>query len=150
MLMIARQKVSKISDIKFISAALNKFMSLCILTFISQPGQAVETRTVTNFDSHAYEIINQPMDWSEAQKYALSTGGTLVKVDSFPENIFLRSLMAETTTTATDGGGSKYFWLGGTDSDLEGVQVTPQGSPIPLAEELAKAEAAALAVSESR
>ena len=120
MLMIARRKVSKISDIKFISAALNKFISLCILTFISQPGQAVETRTVTNFDSHAYEIINQPMDWSEAQKYALSTGGTLVKVDSFPENIFLRSLMAETTTTATDGGGSKYFWLGGTDSDLEG------------------------------
>jgi CubicO group peptidase (beta-lactamase class C family) len=120
LLKITRKKVSKISKAELIPSTINNFTLLCVLIFTSQQGETAETRQVKNFDSHAYEIISQPMDWSEAQEYALSIGGNLVKVESFQENIFLRSLMAETTTIATDGGGAKYFWLGGTDENLEG------------------------------
>lgn len=120
MLIVTRWKVSKVLRAVFIPVNLSKLILFCLLTFIFQLGQADETRNVKNFNSHTYEIISQPMDWSEAKKYALSAGGGLAKVDSFQENVFLRSLMAETTTRAADGGNAKYFWLGGTDAELEG------------------------------
>ena len=78
MLKITRKKVSKISKAELIPSTINNFTLLCVLIFTSQQGEAAETRQVKNFDSHAYEIISQPMDWSEAQEYALSIGGSLV------------------------------------------------------------------------
>ena len=52
------------------------------------------------------------MSWAEASKFAEEKSGTLVKIESFQENTFLRSFMSQTQTSASDGGGSEYFWLG--------------------------------------
>jgi len=81
---------------------------------------AASENSVKSFEGHAYEVINVPMTWSEAEEHAKQKLGTLAKINSLQENVFLRSLMSEITTTAQDGGGANYFWLGGSDTIFEG------------------------------
>ena len=81
---------------------------------------AASENIIKGFEGHAYEVINVPMTWSEAEEHAKQKLGTLAKIDSLQENVFLQSLMSQITTVAQDGGGAKYFWLGGSDTVLEG------------------------------
>ena len=81
---------------------------------------AASENSVKSFEGHAYEVISLPMTWSEAEEHAKQKLGTLAKIDSLQENVFLQSLMSQITTAAQDGGGAKYFWLGGSDTGLEG------------------------------
>ena len=71
------------------------------------------------FEGSTYEKIVSPMTWSEALDFAQKKSGTLAKIESFQENIFLKSFMSQTMTSASDGGGSNYFWLGGSDLNQE-------------------------------
>ena len=80
---------------------------------------AANENRVNSFEGHAYEVISVPMTWSEADEYAKQKLGMLAKINSLQENVFLQSLMSQITTVAQDGGGAKYFWLGGSDSVLE-------------------------------
>jgi CubicO group peptidase (beta-lactamase class C family) len=80
---------------------------------------AANENRVKSFEGHAYEVISVPMTWSEAEEYAKQKLGMLAKINSLQENVFLQSLMSQITTVAQDGGGAKYFWLGGSDSVLE-------------------------------
>ena len=80
---------------------------------------AANENRVKSFEGHAYEVISVPMTWSEAEEYAKQKLGMLAKINSLQENVFLQSLMSQITTVAQDGGGAKYFWLGGSDSILE-------------------------------
>ena len=80
---------------------------------------AANENRVNSFEGHAYEVISVPMTWSEAEEYAKQKLGMLAKINSLQENVFLQSLMSQITTVAQDGGGAKYFWLGGSDSVLE-------------------------------
>ena len=80
---------------------------------------AANENRINNFEGHAYEVISVPMTWSEAEEYAKLKLGMLAKINSLQENVFLQSLMSQITTGAQDGGGAKYFWLGGSDSALE-------------------------------
>ena len=72
------------------------------------------------FEGHAYEVISTPMSWMAADEFAKSKGGALVKIDSFQENFFIENLMSSVETSASDGGGSNYFWLGANDISQEG------------------------------
>lgn len=95
---------------------------LCLFVFIPHKGngQADGTRNLRNFDNHAYEVINVPMSWGDATEFASKKGGALAKIETFQEHTFLRFLTKDIKTTAADGGGAKYFWLGGTDAQVEG------------------------------
>ena len=91
---------------------------------------AANGNRVKSFEGHAYEVIIVPMTWSEAEKHAKQKLGKLVKINSLQENVFLQSLMSQITTVAQDGGGAKYFWLGGSDSILEGNWLWVDGTKI--------------------
>ena len=78
------------------------------------------SQNLHTFNGHTYEKVELPMSWTEASKFAGEKSGTLVKIESFQENTFLKSFMSQTQTSASDGGESEYFWLGGSDVDIEG------------------------------
>ena len=89
-----------------------------------------QSSKLADFEGHTYEKVDTPMTWQEASSFAKEKHGTLVKVDSFQENKFLRLLMSAASTAAEDGGGSVYFWLGGTDLPSEGTWRWHDGSMI--------------------
>lgn len=72
-----------------------------------------------------YEVVRQPMTWSEAAAYAASKGGKLAEVISPAELKALRAAVDAagvdaTATVAPDGGNGAYLWLGGNDLVQEG------------------------------
>lgn len=89
-----------------------------VLVFDLSSIQADEKKA-ESFEGHAYEVVSEAMTWSEAEEYAEQKSGMLAKINSLQENVFLQSLMSQVTTRAQDGGGAKYFWLGGSDSMVE-------------------------------
>ena len=114
-----RKQTVKIS--KFRKEHLLVKLVLCLLFCSSlYSAEHPKSQNLYTFNGHTYEKIELPMSWSEALKFAEEKSGTLVKIESFQENIFLRSFMSQTQTSASDGGGSEYFWLGGSDTDIEG------------------------------
>jgi len=97
-----------------------KFISFIGFFIFSSGSIAAGTNTIKEFDGHAYEVIKTAMTWEDSREYAIQKSGTLVKINSFQENVFVKLLMSEITSTAQDGGGARYFWLGGSDKDFEG------------------------------
>ena len=65
-----------------------------------------KSQNLYTFNGHTYEKVELPMSWTEASKFAGEKSGTLVKIESFQENTFLKSFMSQTQTSASDGGGS--------------------------------------------
>ena len=61
-----------------------------------------QSSKLADFEGHTYEKIDTPMTWQEASSFAKEKHGTLVKVDSFQENKFLRLLMSSASTAAED------------------------------------------------
>lgn len=75
-----------------------------------------------------YALILKPATFAKAEKKALKFGGYLADLSTPDENpevfdsitgLLDRSLYKK--STASDGGGSSYVWLGGSDSGSEGV-----------------------------
>lgn len=85
-----------------------------------------------NYSSDRYQFINTPMTWSDAAAYAKGRGGSLVKIESVEQNVWLKNYLKEATTTAPDGGGAIYSWLGATDSAKEGAWLWEDGTAVPL------------------
>ena len=111
----------KIEIDKFRKELLIIKLTICLLfssDLISADNQ--KSQNLYTFNGHTYEKVELPMSWTEASKFAGEKSGTLVKIESFQENTFLKSFMSQTQTSASDGGGSEYFWLGGSDIDIEG------------------------------
>ena len=85
------------------------------------------------FNGHAYELVQTQRNWADAKADAASRSvggefGFLAEIGSQSENnaIFneLSTLLdanALDDTTAPDGGGSAYIWLGANDLDTEGT-----------------------------
>jgi len=78
------------------------------------------------FEGHTYEFITTPRTWQEASTYAQTQGGHLAVITSAAENnAVIQAALADTglvssASTANDGGGAKYLWLGATDIAAEG------------------------------
>lgn len=75
-----------------------------------QPDQPVPHPAI--FRGHRYAFIITPMNWHDAQHYAVQCGGDLVAVSSKEENAWL----VETFTMRTLG---RTIWLGGSDDGSE-------------------------------
>ena len=79
--------------------------------------------TAYEFGDNVYLIVNEPASWTQAHANAEAALGHLAIVTSEAENQFLyTNLLARgISTTADDGGGARYAWLGGSDATLEGT-----------------------------
>jgi hypothetical protein len=95
-----------------------------------QDAKAVAKDAVDTFESNGsvYSVYSTPMTWAKANAYAKSLGGQLAVVEDESENDFLyqqiMDLMSSSDlakSTAKDGGGAAYVWLGATDAVKEGV-----------------------------
>ena len=87
--------------------------------------------TKTTYDGRQYELVGTAMTWSDAAAYAKSKGASLVKIESLEQNQWLQSYLTKVNTTANDGGGAVYSWLGGTDSVEEGAWLWQDGTAVP-------------------
>jgi hypothetical protein len=107
------------------SAAVSLFL-------ISLAGVSYSQGSRTEYDSYEYEIAEDQMTWIEASAFAKSKGGTLVKIETVEQNTWLKGFLASVNTTAQDGGGAIYSWLGGTDSMTEGTWLWEDGTQVPF------------------
>jgi hypothetical protein len=103
---------------------------------ISLPNASLSFSTATS----SYSLILKPTTFVKAQKNAYKYGGYLAELSSSSENaqvfdsitgILESSLYNK--SIASDGGGSSYLWIGGSDSASEGVWYwSKSGISIPL------------------
>ena len=82
---------------------------------------------------HTYQIVKTAMTWSAARTWAESQGGHLAYITSASENQALITMTQletglDAAPTASDGGGARYLWLGGSDADVEGTWRWGDGS----------------------
>ena len=85
--------------------------------------------TWTGTSGHTYALFQLRKTWDQAKTFAISVDGYLVKVDTFQENTeiftslnnFLSpSDIRSSGSSADDGGGATYVWLGASDAASEG------------------------------
>ena len=91
-----------------------------ILVGLGHPALA---RAEFMFGGHTYDISAAGATWSSARTAAAATSrygqpGYLAVIESQEENtaIYDALILASVATTAADGGGARYAWLGGSDS----------------------------------
>ncbi|MEP3387277.1 MAG: C-type lectin domain-containing protein [Reichenbachiella sp.] len=78
------------------------------------------------YNETEYEVILEKMSWKEAAAYAKENGGYLAEINSQEEQNTLFTELSKnagitlTRTTASDGGGASYVWIGGNDISTEG------------------------------
>ena len=78
-----------------------------------------------------YKIIQEAVTWSEAVSNSIVYGGNLAQFetdleaqnfwDTFSSSVFYENLDQQVETSASDEGGTKYFWLGANDANTEGT-----------------------------
>ncbi len=84
------------------------------------PG-ALAAGTITDWNGHRYERIDQGMTWKEAKSFCEARGGYLVTITSAQEQQVVQDLVAE--------GSKAQYWLGGTDEENEGDWRWVTGEP---------------------
>ncbi|MFT5823000.1 MAG: hypothetical protein ACI8ZM_004259 [Crocinitomix sp.] len=101
-----------------------------LITFSTVNAQCVDEANVFEFtfDGKTYELIKENKNWPDAAECAVERGGALVRIDSEEENTALFNAISTfdvipAETSAPDGGGGSYLWLGGTDRAEEGVWI---------------------------
>ena len=80
--------------------------------------------TKATYDGRQYELVGTAMTWSDAAPM-LSKGASLVNLSTS-----MATIACKVNTTANDGGGAVYSWLG-TDSVEEGVWLWQDGTAVP-------------------
>ena len=77
---------------------------------------------VCKYTGHVYLIVKKAATWQSADTDARRAHGHLAIITSAGENSYLfgKLMAAGITTTAPDGGGARYVWLGGSDIAKEG------------------------------
>lgn len=75
------------------------------------------------YEGHKYQLVTSAISWNAAKLAAEAQGGHLATIQSSAENSALSEFLLSSGvsfTTASDGGGAAYVWLGATDSAEEG------------------------------
>lgn len=80
-----------------------------------------------------YHIVTTGATWDAARADALAQGGDLVVLETAAENTaVLNALIAAgVSTTAGDGGGGTYAWIGANDTDVEDTWDVVDGTTLP-------------------
>ena len=88
------------------------------------------------FEDHTYQIYSDALTWTAARDFAATQtlngkAGYLTRIDSAAENEEIyNNLLAYTTSltsTAPDGGGVRYAWIGASDLTSEGDWIWENG-----------------------
>jgi len=85
------------------------------------------------YQGHVYKFYSDRLTWSAAKDFAEDLGGYLVIVNNSSENNFIKTNVTglSFSGSASDGGGAKYVWLGGSDSNVEGQWKWVDGTSVP-------------------
>ena len=76
-----------------------------------------------------YILVTTARTWDQAEADAVARGGHLAQINDAAENaVILGKAATLVTTTAPDGGGAKYLWLGGRETATEGSYAWVGGS----------------------
>lgn len=109
-----------------------KIILLLILGTLSQP---IFASFFFEFNGHTYQVVTTPLSWSAAKSGANNStyngvSGYLAVIDSEAENAAIYNQLQANigsgsfgSTTASDGGGSAYVWIGANDLSTEGTWV---------------------------
>lgn len=111
---------------KILLLSLSGFFSIALLQaqcFINPNNVLAYT-----IGTKSYGVVKEAKTWSAARACAVQFNGRLAVVESQLEqdSIFAflnRSAITNSNTTAPDGGGAAYVWLGGNDRTTEGTWV---------------------------
>ena len=69
-----------------------------------------------------YILVTTARTWDAAEADAVAKGGHLAQINDATEStLILSKIMGKVTTTAPDGGGAKYVWIGGKEAATEGT-----------------------------
>lgn len=69
-----------------------------------------------------YILVTTAKTWDQAEADAVAKGGHLVQINDKVENdLIFAKITGKVSTTATDGGGAKYVWIGGKETATEGT-----------------------------
>ena len=86
---------------------------LTIVLAAAQQGLQADSPKICNPENgHFYQRIDEPMTWTEAQRFCLEAGGHLVTITSAAENTFVYSSLGIDGTN---------IWIGATDAASEGT-----------------------------
>jgi hypothetical protein len=101
-----------------------------LITISAANAQCVDAANVFEFtfEGKTYELIKENKNWPDAADCAVERGGALARIDSEEENTALFNAISTfdvnpDETSAPDGGGGAFIWLGGTDRAEEGVWI---------------------------
>ncbi len=81
------------------------------------------------YNNKTYEVVKEAKTWEEASKFAIDRDGYLAEINNEAENNALFDEASKnagidtSNTSAPDGGGASYLWLGGNDIAEEGSWV---------------------------
>ena len=81
------------------------------------------------YNNKSYEIVKEKKDWTTAAACAVERGGYLAEINDVNEQdaIYLElstnASIDISNTVSTDGGSASYVWIGGSDSQTEGVWI---------------------------
>lgn len=111
----------------------SKFLALAILaiylfSFNFCFGQCASNTNIYSFfyNGKTYEVVKENQTWVNASSCAVLRGGKLLEVNSLAEQnaiynqVLNNAGVVSSNTTAPDGGGGAYVWLGGNDLATEG------------------------------
>jgi hypothetical protein len=103
---------------------------IVLLPFTGSPQCSPLPANIVSFtyNGNNYEIIKEKLNWVNAAGCAVYRGGKLAEINSLQEqdSLFFRVGTAgiiASNTTAPDGGGAAYLWIGGNDLATEGTWV---------------------------
>lgn len=100
-----------------------------VLVQTARAQSCVDTTHITTFhwSGKKYEVVKEQQSWDSAAACAAKRGGYLAQIGSQAENdtifnaIVGAASVSPTYTTAPDGGGIAYVWIGATDKKTEGA-----------------------------
>ena len=115
-------------NMKTITVNIKSLFILPLFAICSAYGQCADESNVYSFeyDGRTYEVVKENKNWVKAAACAVEREGFLAEIIDADEQsaIFSQlSSIADVTnsnTTAPDGGGKAYVWIGGNDMSTEG------------------------------
>ena len=77
-----------------------------------------------SYKGNRYQVFNAAMTWKQAKEACEKAGGHLVVITSEDENSFIKKLILSNPAS-----GKYHYWIGGSDSEKEGVWQWVTGEP---------------------